>query len=284
MKVGRFFLAIVAGLVMAVQPLPAWSVGLGGSYQTRVDVATITSRAADGGPGGGDGSPQPDGGVGAADGWCRPGTPAAAPPTGRYHADNRLFGPRNLPSTDPVGALLTGYQRFGGLSQQDWNNAFTVGPAHDAYLFPPLDGFALAPDGRPIKAAQRLLPGYRLDRFGFPGGAFLSPLGTPFGGRALPPDRLNTPPATPPGTVPSANYHVYCVIRSFTEDSGPIAPWFAQPGWGTQFKLNRQYLPQAGAALSITWLLDHHYLVEEDFDPNAAPGSCASRVEVVGSC
>ncbi|MFI7646912.1 TNT domain-containing protein [Micromonospora sp. NPDC049460] len=138
--------------------------------------------------------------------------------------------------------------------------------------FPPEDGYVLGPHGEPIKTRQTLLPGYRLDRFGFPGGAFLSPLGTPFSARSLAPQSLNTPPIPPPPPgAPLANYHTYCVLKPFDVDSGPIAPWFAQPGLGTQFQLNPAYVPQAGGNLNVQWLIDHHYLVEEYLDGVAPP-------------
>ncbi|MFE9956115.1 TNT domain-containing protein [Micromonospora sp. NPDC005299] len=121
-----------------------------------------------------------------------------------------------------------------------------------------------------------MLPGYRLDRFGFPGGTLLAPLGTPFSSRSLTPQNLNTPE-----DAPLANYHVYCVRTPFTVDSGPVAPWFAQPGMGTQIRLNPAYLPQAGAVLSVRWLLDNGYLVEEDLGSD--PITCATAADV-GIC
>ncbi|MEU7574729.1 TNT domain-containing protein [Micromonospora sp. NPDC049240] len=189
---------------------------------------------------------------------CRPGTPPTAPPTTEFYDNNPMLGPATLPTASPVGPLLAGYQRFGALTESQFLAQYTTGtPA--AYVYPPANGFVIAPDGRPLKQAQSLLAGYRLDRFGFTGGAFLSPLGTPFSSRALTPQSLNTP-----ANAPLANYHVYCVVKPFTVDSGPIASWFAQPGMGTQFQLNPAYLPQAGATLTVQWLLDNGFLVEED--------------------
>jgi hypothetical protein len=215
---------------------------------------------------------RPDG-----DSLCRPGTPLNATPTTRYYDNNALFGPEDLPLARPVGPLLAGYQRFGGLNEKEFLDQYG-NAARDAYVYPPANGFALAPDGRPLKNAMELQPGYRLDRFGYPGGAFLSPLGTPFSSRALPPSNLNTPK-----DAPLANYHVYCVLKPFTVDAGPIAPWFAQPGWGTQFKLEQKYVPEAGGALSITWLLAHHFLVEEDIR-RAAPCQPATGVPASAFC
>lgn len=199
------------------------------------------------------------------DGLCRPGTPPTASPTTQVYNANPLLGPALLPTASPVGPLLAGYDRFGGRTEDQFIQQYT-NANHLTYVYPPFDGFALE-NGRPITTRQELLTGYRLDRFGNPGGQFLSPLGTPFSSRALPPANLTTP-----GNAPLANYHVYCVIKPFSVDSGPIAPWFAQPGWGTQYKLNATYLPEAGTALTVTWLLQNGFLVEENL--TADDGAC----------
>ncbi|MEV4491018.1 TNT domain-containing protein [Micromonospora coxensis] len=226
-------------------------------------------------PGGPSGQPEPPGGgpSPARPGLCRPGVPPNAPQTTRFYDDNRLLGPEALPLQSPVGPLLAGYQRFGAQSEAQWIRNYTVNGAGAQLVFPPENGFVLGPDGEPVKQRQTLLPGYRLDRFGFPGGAFLAPLGTPFGSRSLAPQSLNTPP-TPPATTPPAplaNYHTYCVLKPFDVDSGPIAPWFAQPGMGTQFQLNPAYVPPAGNNLTVQWLLDHHFIVEENLGGPTPP-------------
>lgn len=263
MKYGRWFLALLAGVALVPVSIGAPSVS-----GPSISAPSISAALADVGPPPDEGG-QPDGGQ--PTGLCRPGTPPNAPPTTAFFNGNPLFGPAQLPTASPVGPLLSGYQRFGALGPAEFLAQYG-NTAGDAYVYPPALGFVIAPDGRPIKAAQQLLPGYRLDRFGFPGGAFLAPLGTPFSSRSLPPSNLNTP-----ANAPLANYHVYCVVKPFTVDSGPIAPWFAQPGMGTQFKLEQKYLPEAGAALSITWLLAHGYLVEEDI----TAGNC--RADAAGA-
>ena len=62
----------------------------------------------------------------------------------------------------------------------------------------------------------------RLDRYGPDSGNFLSPAGTPYWQRSLPPD-----------TNPN-DYHVYEVIKPLPVQSGQIAAWFGQPGGGVQ--------------------------------------------------
>jgi hypothetical protein len=85
-----------------------------------------------------------------------------------------------------------------------------------------------------------------VDRFGEEFGHFMSPGGAPFAQRALPPSALN---ATQGDPFPDG-YHVYIILRPIVVKAGPIAPWFAQPGYGIQFLMpdsilslvNRQYL------------------------------------------
>ncbi|WP_084760347.1 TNT domain-containing protein [Nocardia mangyaensis] len=187
---------------------------------------------------------------------CRPGTPDIAPETTTfYDADRQYLGPDPLPEQPPVAPLLPGYQRFGALDA----DAFVAKYRTDEgwWIYPPDDGFEVL-NGEPVRYEEVLSPGERLDRFGYAGGAFLAPQGDSFAERALPPQNLNTPSGTP-----LSNYHQYCVLESFRVDAGPIAAWFEQPGGGTQYKLESSYLPEAGQALSVTWLLDNGYLVEE---------------------
>jgi hypothetical protein len=186
---------------------------------------------------------------------CRPATPAQAPATtGFYDPQRPYLGPAPLPTGAPVGPLLVGYQRFGPLSEDAFLATYRTGAG---WAYPPSDGFLILA-GIAIRYAQTMVTGIRIDRFGYAGGAYLAPAGTPFINRALPPQNLNTP-----GGTPASNYHLYCVVRAFTVDAGPIAPWFGQIGLGLQYKLDSRYLPEAGSALSVTWLLTNGYLVEE---------------------
>lgn len=273
MKMRRWALAALSGAALALAsavPAPPALAGSDPAASLGRDRASSGLR----GPGhpGEPTPPQPPSGGS----LCRPGTPPNAPRTTRFHDANPLLGPAQLPTAAPVGPLLGGYQRFDGLTASQFLATYG-NAAGTGYVYPPADGYVLGPDGQPIKNAQTLLPGYRLDRFGFPGGRFLAPLGTPFASRSLPPQNLNTP-----ADAPLANYHVYCVVKPFTVASGPIAPWFAQPGMGTQFQLDPAYLPQAGADLNVTWLLANGYLVEENLD--AAACAVRHRREAVPAC
>ncbi|WP_329109916.1 TNT domain-containing protein [Micromonospora sp. NBC_01699] len=186
---------------------------------------------------------------------CRPGTPDQATPTQQFHNPARPeLGPAQLPADRPVGPLLFGYQRFGGLTEAEFVAKYR---GETGWTYPPADGF-LVVDGQPVRLAQTLWAGSRVDRFGYPGGGYLAPARTLFLQRALPPQNLNTPSGTP-----ASNYHLYCVLRAFRVDSGPIAPWFGQLGLGLQYKLESRHLPKAPSPLSVAWLLDNGYLVEE---------------------
>ncbi|MDR5746741.1 RHS repeat-associated core domain-containing protein [Caballeronia sp. LZ029] len=71
-----------------------------------------------------------------------------------------------------------------------------------------------------------LQPGAKVDRYGYEGGSYVSPAGTPDGARALPPGSNEKP------------YNVYEVAKPIENVAkGRIAPWFGELGLGTQFKL-----------------------------------------------
>jgi hypothetical protein len=59
----------------------------------------------------------------------------------------------------------------------------------------------------------------------------MSPGTAPFAQRSLPPSQLNAPP----GSEYPDNYHAYTVLKAIVVKSGPVAPWFGQPGFGIQF-------------------------------------------------
>ena len=71
-----------------------------------------------------------------------------------------------------------------------------------------------------------LLPMTNIDRFGYPGGTFVSPQGVKFSHRALPQSYQNGKP-----------YHVYQVLKPIQVDAGLAAPWFNQVGMGMQYEL-----------------------------------------------
>ncbi|HEX3697818.1 MAG TPA: glycohydrolase toxin TNT-related protein [Polyangia bacterium] len=85
-----------------------------------------------------------------------------------------------------------------------------------------------ADDGFATRKPDRLVPGQILDRYGKPGGNFLSPEGTPFSERGL-----------PTGYEEGKPYNRYEVVSPYDQaESGPIAPTpqFGSSGGGTQIK------------------------------------------------
>ncbi|MFP7254770.1 glycohydrolase toxin TNT-related protein [Terribacillus goriensis] len=86
-----------------------------------------------------------------------------------------------------------------------------------AIHWPPEDGFVSG-----TQKTETLHAGMKLDRYGNPAGSFLAPESDSFPSRALAPHSELAP------------YYVYEVIDDFEVTLGKIAPWFDQPGGGTQ--------------------------------------------------
>jgi hypothetical protein len=173
-----------------------------------------------------------------------------------YQGDRRL-GPETLPTLGKVGYELGGYERTGDLTPEQFLNTF-YDPAANAgqggWRYPPQNGYTIGPDGQPIEFQLTLTPGVEMDRFGSEYGSFLAPDGLSYSGRSLPPASLDSVPAA------SCNYHEYRVLRSFTVDAGPIAPWFDQPGGGLQYQLDGTLVPGAPASLNVMYLVENGYL------------------------
>src|SRR5262245_29439778 len=94
-----------------------------------------------------------------------------------------------------------------------------AGTASPTY-WPPNHGF----QGTPI--TEELSVGRRIDRYGYEGGTFLSPEGTPDSMRSLAPGTTAKP------------YNVYEVTRPIEVQSGKAAPWFGQIGQGPQYEFS----------------------------------------------
>ncbi|WP_420883454.1 TNT domain-containing protein [Aeromonas rivipollensis] len=83
-----------------------------------------------------------------------------------------------------------------------------------------------------------------IDRYGYPGGSFVSPIGVPFGERALPSSYEVSKP-----------YFKYEIIKPIPEiPKSNILPWFGQKGTGTQYELPKP----------VQWYLDNNYLRKVD--------------------
>ena len=173
-----------------------------------------------------------------------------------YDDDKRL-GPARLPRFGPVGVELIGYHRTGTLSPTaflaQYYDASLYGGT-GGWIYPPQNGYRLDASGQPIQWDQELVVGQPIDRFGSEYGAFLSPTGLPYFTRAIPPSNLNSTPAGP------CNYHRYRVLKPFSVDAGPIAPWFAQPGGGLQYQLDPTLVPGSPTPLNVLWLVEQGYL------------------------
>ncbi len=86
--------------------------------------------------------------------------------------------------------------------------------------------------------------GTMIDRYGYPGGSFVSPLGVPFEQRALPSSYETTKP-----------YFQYEILKPIDDVSqGKILPWFGQKGQGTQYELPKP----------VQWYLDNDYMKKAD--------------------
>jgi hypothetical protein len=163
------------------------------------------------------------------------------------------LGPEKLPVAGDVGFELFGYHRTGYLGEQKFLDTYYDSTAR-GWRYPPQNGYVLTPDGQPVEFQLPLLIGQRIDRFGSEYGSFLAPKGLPYAARSIPPQSLTSVPAA------TCNYHVYQVLRSFSVDAGPIAPWFAQTGGGLQYQLDATLVPGSPPALTVLWLVSNGYL------------------------
>lgn len=161
---------------------------------------------------------------------------------GITHAPEAGAPPPPLPPDSP---LFDGY------------HAVDPGPAFanpDGGLIYPDDNLPNKPyavPGTVVDNAQ-IPQGTVIDRFGYPGGAYLSPEGVPFAERALPPDSASKPyyqyVVDDPSKLPP-EWHI---------EQSQAAPWFHQPGGGTQYRI----IAPDGDEASVEALVDWGYLKE----------------------
>jgi len=173
-----------------------------------------------------------------------------------FDSDYRL-GPQQLPLFGLVGWELIGYHRSGDLTNAQLLAQYyspTANSGSPGWIYPPDNGYVIAPDGKPIEITQSLTPGTDIDRYGSEYGSFLAPAGLSYTSRSIPPSSLDSNPAA------SCNYHDYRVEKPFKVDAGPIAPWFGQRGYGWQYQLDGALVPGAPAALNVLWLVGNGYL------------------------
>jgi hypothetical protein len=170
-----------------------------------------------------------------------------------YHHDARL-GPAHVPNSGPLATVLHGWHRLAGLSARRYLHEY-YDAAAKSWRYPPLGGYLLTPDGVPITFQVTLQPGQVIDRFGSEFGSYLSPLGTPYSYRGIPPQSLDNT------TTPEAcNYSRYKVLQPIPVQSGPIAPALGQPGFGTQYVLDASIFPGNPAMFNVGYLVTNGYL------------------------
>ncbi|MGE2736071.1 TNT domain-containing protein [Mycolicibacterium vaccae] len=122
----------------------------------------------------------------------------------------------------------------------------------DGSLIYPDDSLPSKPYAIPgtVVPDAQLPAGTELGRFGYPGGTYLAPEGTPFAELSLPPDSaakpyfryvVADPTALPPG---------------WRIEQSQAAPWFHQPGGGTQYRI----IAPPGSEPSVDSLRQSGYL------------------------
>ena len=138
---------------------------------------------------------------------------------------------------------------FEGYHPIDPGPEFTNADGSLMYPDDSLPGKPYAVPGTVVPDAQ-LAPGTELGRFGYPGGNYLAPEGTPFAELALPPGSATKP------------YFEYVVADptklppGWQIEQSQVAPWFHQPGGGIQYRI----IAPEGQEPSTQELLDWGYL------------------------
>lgn len=118
----------------------------------------------------------------------------------------------------------------------------------------------------PVVGQATLIDGQLIDRFGSEGGTYLSPAGTPYEARGIPPESLNPFPGGQP-----CNYYRYRVLKPFSVNAGPIAPALGQPGFGLQYVLSSTLFTGVSERVNVTFLLTNGYVERVPYTPARPP-------------
>ena len=180
-------------------------------------------------------------------------------------AGNPLLGPKRVPNAGPVARLLRGWQRLAGYSPRGYLKLFYDAVAK-SWRYPPQGGYQLTPLGVPVVGPATLIEGQLVDRFGGEGGTYLSPQGTPYAARGIPPESLSPFPGGEP-----CNYYRYRVLKAFSVNAGPIAPALGQPGFGLQYVLSSTLFPGVTERVNVTYLLTNGYVERVPYAPAPKP-------------
>ncbi|MBZ5739800.1 TNT domain-containing protein [Nocardioides mangrovi] len=131
---------------------------------------------------------------------------------------------------------FTDADRYGGLTKQEFFDKYWDAEK-GGWRYPENDGFLGDPSPNSLQVGQRV------DRFGpNDGGFYASPAGESYGSRAIPPSSIGR------------DYHEFEVLKPLpgSVKQGEIAPWFEQPGGGTQYLFDHD----------IDWYISNGYLKE----------------------
>ncbi|WP_277243519.1 glycohydrolase toxin TNT-related protein [Mycolicibacterium obuense] len=156
--------------------------------------------------------------------------------------------------TRPASEVFPDAKPYGDLSEDQFNDQFT--DDRGQLIYPddtdPAKPYAIPGTVRVLgfDEMKSELDGLVLDRLGHPGGGWLSPEGTTYEERALPPTSLEK------------DYFRYEVNTSvplpdgWSIEASRVAPWFGQPGGGIQYRL----LAPEGDRPSVQRLIDIGFL------------------------
>ena len=92
--------------------------------------------------------------------------------------------------------------------------------------------------------------------------AYLSPEGTPYAARGIPPESLNPFPGGEP-----CNYYRYRVLKPFAVNAGPIAPALGQPRFGLQYVFSGALFAGVTERVNVSYLLSNGYVERVPYAP-----------------
>ncbi|OKL61114.1 hypothetical protein UA08_03459 [Talaromyces atroroseus] len=149
--------------------------------------------------------------------------------TTAFCSDSRL-GPTAIPTHTMIASMFTDYGRFGRECPQGYYDTWIE---YDGSVpKPPQDGFRLDSNGKKISYMTSIPNNTEIDRFGWPNGSFVSLAGRPFSERSIPPSNILK--RGEDGLI----YGRWLTIEEIDNvEAGPVAPWYNQPGNGTQYLL-----------------------------------------------